>query len=208
MAVNDLYQYTVKGARGENQFVNVFYYLALQMDLSATDLHAACATTVITNLLACVGTSYACDIIEIKNLFDPTDYSYTSCVGNNGSRTGTMMPNFCAASLQCIRKRTDMRHGWKRLGPITEEDVVGDGYTSTYEAILETACGVFGDTLQVDSVDAFRPVIVKRIFTGIVNNRRQYRLPENVSELVTYTALDWVVRPPTTQNTRKIGRGS
>lgn len=208
-AVGDVYQVLVRATRGGgvNQILNVFFYRMVQAGLGAAELGNQFHLIVYGDMRDCLGTGYNGERIEVANLFDPTDFDVVDTSGENGLLAGTMMPSFVCSSFQCIRKRLDMRHGWKRLGPITEEVCTGDTYTAAYELACDDLRDRMGYTLQEAAADAFEPVIVKRIKEEPVPGKFTYRLPENQGELVYYVADTWLLRPPTTQNTRKAGRG-
>jgi len=209
MAVGDIYQITLKANRGAgNDLLNVFFYRCISADVSADELGYAFQNQVLPEIAAANSTSWHGDVLITKNLFDPLDFEIDDISVIDGTRTGTALQSFYAAKLMCLRRRLDMRHGWKTISPLMEEDVVGSWYTSTMEGLLfdmATACGA---NLEVEEEDSFVPVIVQRIKEGPEGGPYTYRLPENQEETVYYVADQWQVRNIGSMNSRKAGRGS
>lgn len=124
-----------------------------------------------------------------------------------GTKVSPPLPIFNAASIQFVRSSRLTRHGWKRIAGLCEADTDGDNLASALITLINTALSgtmqpggsVF---TQIDENDdtigefMLRPVIIG----DPVEPSTLYRINP-----VTSTVVKPLI---TTQNTRKIGRGS
>lgn len=209
MASGDLYQVKMTWTDGTDNFLNIHHYLALGGTYVATHLLDAFDNLVPGEQVDLLHTSVSLSTIEVVNIFDPTDFDSLSYTSFDGLRSGERLPSFVSLSFRCLRRRTDMRHGWKRVGPLSE-GMLTDGYNiiSTQVANADAYATAIGTTLQNSGVDSFEPIIVKRIREGLTPETWTYRLPENQLELTYYVADQWRFLHAGSQTSRKRGVGA
>ena len=123
------------------------------------------------------------------------------------------LPSFVAVRLRSPTKRKGMRSASKFI-PGMVESLVTNGHTITPAnvAAIQTFANNFGAAQFVDAGGGFTfwldPICVKRIFEGVVNGKRRYRMPAGPGELVYYYTDAYVcLNTVTTMNSRKVGYG-
>jgi len=209
MAVGDCYEIKVNWALGANSALNVFFYRqsvdSSPITVDIEGLLDAFEIEMVDPLRGCVVDDAFLTGVSVRNLFSPDEFAE---VGYGVTKPGQVTDNpaapFIAAELFQPRKRSDMRRGFKRLPFVPGSVALGNQFSSGYQTLMGIAALACSQTLATAS-NQFTPVIVKRIFTGIVGGKRTYRLPENQGEFVYYVADNWQVDGfITTQNTRKV----
>lgn len=137
--------------------------------------------------------------------YDPTPLA--------GSISTDPMPPFVAVRLRSPSKRKGMRASSKFLPGIVESLITGGSViTAANVAAFQNFADEFGSQQFVAPGSSFTlnltPVCVQRIFEGVVNGKRRYRMPTNAGETVTYLTDSYVaLNTVTTMNSRKLGRG-
>lgn len=129
-----------------------------------------------------------------------------------GGAVGDGFAPFVSVVLKSPTTRRDVRSGHKFIPGVGEGSVSSGGYLiGTQRTQYQLFADNFGDTqyLVYNGPDFINlhPKICGRIFTGIVNGRRRYRLPSVPSEAITFDA-NYAVEPiVSTMNSRKYDRG-
>jgi len=184
VAVNGIYELRLKTVYQGQDMFNVFHFLASTgLDTHAQDLADTwkiAKTAFVEDLL-----SVAVDFVDI--LCFPISGNGIEVVvpytaGENGNRVGTTMPSPTAVSFKYERSTRDTRSGWKRFGPMTEADVVGDFFDALYIPFITGAAAAFQGTVIGADADYF-PVIFRRADSVPSDPLPRYQLLSAVSGL-------------------------
>ncbi len=218
MALNDVYELTVKGTFVGQEWNCVFFYderliYVNTLPTNAQVVAEAFREQVLPLMQNCCVADVLFDRLIVKNLFNPAD-AYTLVVGGTGTGGlgNSYMGTFSAYSFELQGETAVTRLGAKRLPGVIEEVVI-DGMVTDAAFIgnltdfaMAVATPLEVGTLITDPV--YVPVIVKRVRSGSPG-AYLYRLPTTISEKVVNTIVSVLVDLlVTTQNTRKIGVGS
>jgi len=148
----------------------------------------------------------------IFNISDPVDFYDHAFTATIGSRVaGEAYPPFGCFSLRFVRRRADMRHGYKRFGGLSESDVAGGYLQSGLVTAINTLKGKIVDPWVNPSLEEVcNFCIVKRIpYVVEGSGKTAYRMPESAGEYISYFPTQAVLLGVvTTQNSRKFGRGA
>ena len=222
MGAGDIWQVILEASYLGQQMRNVFYYFqntsnvddmvtAPQLLLAFEEnFFTSEPSTGLVGGLFTTGTGWRG--VSAVNLFE--DAPFAELIFDpqySGTNSTNYAPSYQAVGFVSPRKRRDVRAGRKRFGGVGE--TLSDGNTLTSSALLsaETISRQLGENLVYSGnpEQTFTPVIVGRIKevdpeTGKVT----YRLPKNLDEAKYYIADNWAAElVPTTQNSRKPGRG-
>lgn len=129
--------------------------------------------------------------LEVFNLYDPTDIFSLGLTGA-GTIAEAIEQGAQSIGFRSQRSRRDVRRGGKRIGGVPLSYVTNSNIQAGAIAAIEALALQLADTIvwsEDENSVPYRPCVVKRIFTGIVNGKRQYRLPETVEET---TVVGWV----------------
>lgn len=204
---NSILQYKhFQSFRGQ-QFLNVQYYVVLDMALVGDDLSdyaqpmfdwwaGEFSPQQVSGLTHVRGELY-----EVNGL----DFGiYSPPAPIPGAVPSDGYPPYTAVKVQQVRASRATRHGWKRIGGIPENAAVNGTLTTPaldfWQAAAETLF-LGNETLESSEFPGTRDITVQPIIWG--GNDPAYPLGR-------YSAIEDVVVSPelTTQNTRKIGRGA
>lgn len=181
---------------------NVYYFQvgpALALDSFA--LVDAYQADFLSTLRACQHPSLSHVRIAARNLFDPADFA-EDLVSLPGTLTGTTdeLPPFEAAAFTLERETGATRHGKKRVAAGSEAHQDWGIWSSSFlSTFLDPIAVLLSDSLLSGAVQAFFPVIVKRILEG-----GNYRLPATLAEATVNGVIDAIFSILlTTQNSRK-----
>lgn len=83
-------------------------------------------------------------------------------VTTRGARTGETMPGFCAWGFQYLRAATGDRSGSKRIGTISETDVVNGVAATGVSAVLNACADALAAPIQFGVIDTWFPEILER----------------------------------------------
>lgn len=218
MALNDVYELTVKGTFIGQEWNCVFFYDERLSYVTTTPTRAqVVAETFQEQVLPEMENLCVADVLFdrliVKNLFDVAD-AYTLVVGDTGTGglANSYLGTFAAYSFELQGESAVTRLGAKRVPGVIEE-VISDGMVTDPAFITNmmdfaAAASVALEVGTVITSPVYVPVIVKRVRTGSPG-AYLYRLPTTLSEKVVNTVIDILVDLlVTTQNTRKIGVGS
>jgi len=186
--------------------LNVQHYIIVAMETSSDDL-ADYAQPMFEHWSTALapGQSNLCysrrsELYEVNGL----DYGvYAADTNVPGTQVGEPEPSFMSVSIQQVRQSRATRHGWKRFGGITENQVSGQALTSAgLSQWQDIAANLFPFNLTLNSQEfpATRSITFQPIIWG--GNDPDYPTGR-YSAISSYVVKNVV----TTQNTRKAGRG-
>jgi len=162
-----LYSITLKCTRTPVNIYNVFWYRETSGITGAgADLGAIFNSAVVPDIADILSTGVAMDTLTVA---EPTSINADFVVATStsvGTRTGTTMPSFNAASIRLVRSTKETRSGYKRFGPYSEDDVAGTVFEASYLAALN----IVAADLEVNLTPSgfvFEPVIVRRLLTPV-----------------------------------------
>ena len=120
----------------------------------------------------------------------------------NGTLIGPGAPSYIAAKIRLFRTTKETRSGWKRIGVPREEDLLTNTWEAAYLNQLQALAAVMNDPLVATGGTA-EPVLVRETKDPVTGNPL-------APSLWIYNLIATAAAEPnsTTQNTRKIGRGS
>lgn len=128
---------------------------------------------------------------------------YASPTNDPGEQVGEPEPSFLSVSIQQVRQSRATRHGWKRFGGITENQVSGQTLTGPgFSQWQSIAAELFPPILTLDSQEFPETRYIS--FQPIIWGGNDPDFPEGRYSAISSYVVKNVV---TTQNTRKSGRG-
>jgi hypothetical protein len=153
-----------------------------------------------------------------KDVYSNTDFyslPFTTLGGNVSPASGNQPP-FVAYSFYTTRVRSDIRRGQRRFAGLVEGSVDSYGMLTSGNLALAGDLADWMDQILVyddEGTDlTFIPVIVsKEKYTVPESGKDAYKYYDTFAEQEDHLAqgFEWAVRPQiTTQNSRKVGRGS
>lgn len=191
-----LYKLTLSMTRADQTLRNVFYYLDDDDDdNSEQELNTGFQVDVLPSILQLLVEAVIGDNIEVESVFGIGAPDVDPITSETGGLVGSSAPTFTAAPFKYFRTTRETRNGSKRIGPMRDEDILGDFFDPTYFQQMEDTAGALSFPVT-SGPKTFRPVIASRPDV--------MPAPSWTVNLVqTVQAVDRV----TTQNTRKRGRG-
>lgn len=213
MAINDVYQVVIQSnfknkAKGQNVF---FYQQVTGTALGADAIARGAAATLALPLRNLQTGDISYEFVSTVNLFNRADIgSFNFPVGSVGLRIGSSEPSFVSVVYRIARTIATMKSGSKYFWGISENDVEDGEMQSGSFALLDALLSAIRAIPSVSGVQngEFKPIVVKRI-KYVEGGKTKYRLPESLSELVSYPVAGNAsyLLPVSTRNSRKIGRG-
>jgi len=188
------------GASSLGDIQNVFAYEQVAGTGNAHTLADAFLDDVVSALVAIISVQTLFTEIYVVNLDLDSDF-WTKSISNSGVITGDALPPFVSATFEYVRTTRAVQNGRKAFGTIPESSQIGGVAVPDYV----TACNTLGDILEDGIQD---------ITTGSDWSPRIWRRPGTYASGVIlapglfYPVADIVFRGISSQNTRKIGRGS
>lgn len=210
MAASDFYEVVIRSQIAASQVRNVFWYRQLTGSEGAEQLAPNVETQLIEKMRAVTSTATQFTGYSVRNHYDPVDfYDENFSPVRAGLRTGDRTPTMLAIAFRTLRRRTDMRHGFKRIGGIAENDLFGDSFSAALGLLLDDLAAEFSsDQSSVGVASTWNPVIVRREPYTTESGKIAYRVPALIGADDYYVADRWEKQILlTTQNTRKAGRG-
>lgn len=194
--VNTLMKVTLTGSYFSQIWKNVFWYY--NVGGSGTDSLINVADefndNVIPSFALAVNTDTLINEIRVDHVNGTlADYVRGPSI-TVGAVVGTAMPPFLAASIRLNRTTKETRNGWKRVIGLIEENVGALSFGGGYVTLL----GALGTAIE-DKLD----------MGGGLNNMEPSIIREVTPGVFLYNLINGhlVINEPTTQNTRKVGRG-
>ena len=149
IATNGIYELRLRTSRAGQDLFNVFHFLTTTgLDTHAQDLADTwkfAKTAFIQDLLS---TSVTFEDILCFPVFGTgieVLVPYTG--GEAGVRVGETMPTPVSMSFQYARSTRETRSGWKRFGPMSEADVAGDFFVSSYLTLMNNTAAALAGTV-------------------------------------------------------------
>ena len=207
MALNDIYQLTLKQTLFGRNIENVFFYERTAPTGTAAVLVDSWIEFILPNILDIQTSSVQNVSISAINLGDLADFVDVpdDTEGNYGEVD--TLPAFNAVGYSLRLNTRAVRPGSKRFAGVPEEAslngvLVLPGYLTVVEALRQTLlepAGVVGDT--------YNPIVVKRVkeeVVGTVPPKYTYRLPTTGDPLVVGEVVNVLTnRNVTSQTSRK-----
>lgn len=153
--------------------------------------------------------------LTARNIFVEDEFVKSPLDPSSGDDvTGEYLPSFVTANIKLVRGNARVRHGRKAVGGGSEGGLEDQQWTSGYLSALQTLANGLAATLTAGVTDTFAPVIVGRVLHDPdppEHPNAWYALPTSQAEM----GLNWAyiisgLASPfvSTQNSRKLGRGS
>jgi len=162
VATEGIYEVKLNLDRAGEELVNIFHYRETGgSDTGAADLAADFVSTFETPLQTIFSTAVNIVSVTVRPIFGTgVEITESFTPGTTGDLAGETMPIYSAVSLRYERDSREIRSGWKRFGPMTEAEVVGDFFTAGYITIVETlATALEAQLTNVSGI--FDPVIFR-----------------------------------------------
>jgi len=203
IAQNDVVQLTVHQSYGGSNLVNCFTYQNLNVLAStAEELAEAFWNYVKDDWMDAVSSDLKFSRVELTSYGEDQDVAtFTIPVGETEGNRGSILsaPDFVAASVRLDRASRVTRPGFKRFCGVAEEDYEFPGsLTSGGIAVWSPFVALLDDQIDFGplNADSIKPVI--------------YSPPNSRHEGIIVQAVTAAVLMPrvTTQNSRKLGRGT
>lgn len=210
MAIGDVYEVIDAQVFGGKDVLNVYFYQALDAGVTADLVGDMWINQVLPDVQNVQGADVSHTEVRVRNLFNLADVAVipTGVLGTSVAAGVDTMPPHDAIAFKLTRGNASTRHGQKRIAGIPATNQT-DGVIDNSTYIVEL--GELADAMLeqlVDTVGALGnfalPIIVGRI-AEVVLGVTEYRLPENLGELVSASIVDVVVDLfISTQNSRKL----
>lgn len=188
----------------------VFFYRPVNVEdplSSAEKLNTAFLESVVPKVNALQTVEVANVSLDTFNLLDPLDID-TMLVAGSGALGGVVDSNQAAIAFRSNRIRRDIRRGQKRVPGIPDINISDNDVAAPFDPAVNALAVQLGSTITTATIPqtpVYVPIVIKRIFVGIINNRRRYRLPETELELAYFDAVAWQWnRRISSQNSRKV----
>jgi len=202
MAVGDHFQLTLRSTDSINHLdvQNVFAYEQTFSTQGANALVVGFVDNVLPYIAAILSNATVFVDIVCINLDDLSDY-VTQTLGGDGDVGGDAMPPFVAFEFEYVRTTRAVNNGRKSFGLVPESSVANGVAVAGVVTALETLEGaLLGPLTETISGAIYKPMIWRRPGTyssGTVSAPGAF-----------FDVADVNYRAISTQNTRKIGRGS
>jgi len=156
-----LYKVTLVQSFAAQIIINTFYFTE---NLDRDDQQLLCAKAFDETILPAMASVQSQNLTYSEIIVDnPTGtLAAVSFVPTTtaGTEVGLNMPSFVAATIKLSRTTKETRNGSKRVGGMTEENVVGNGFIAGFLTQLQGLADVFAD--DISTVGAIlHPVILK-----------------------------------------------
>jgi hypothetical protein len=201
MATGEHYTVTITaGASSYGDVQNVFVYEQTAGTGNAHTLADAFISDVLAGIVNIISSATVFTQIDVVNLEDPADF-WTEPITEAGALGGDFMPPFVAAAFEYVRATRSVSNGRKSFGWIPEDQVNSGFPISGYLTALNLVATTLGNNVDdVTTSSSWEPVIWRRPGTyvsGVVTDPGLF-----------YPISAVVFKRISSQNTRKIGRGS
>lgn len=189
------YEIRMKQVYRSQQVINRFFYQASDAYGGAlSGITGAFFSGWNTNAAPCQSQECDYDKVSVQELFGDRQSYEDNVTGANGSQAGGELPAFFGARFTYVPSNTRVRKGRKILSGILEEMVDLDAIAAGYAASFAALAAFFEGTLSVGGID-FVPVLLSPANT--------LHAADVITAVVGVVWTSW-----STQNSRKIGRGS
>jgi hypothetical protein len=191
MSFGDVFKLTLKGTLLGQQTNNVFHYRQTVGILGGSTMVDRFLAEVFPDIKSVLASQATFTAVEWINYNDPSDFGLTPITtGQNGARSGEVLPAFIAWGFNYNRSSRVTRNGSKRFAGVMEGDVINGLAVPAFLNVLEDVAGQLGQDLQAGLTEMWRPVIARISTDGATV------IQTNDVQNVTYRRI-------TTQNSRK-----
>jgi hypothetical protein len=200
--VGDKYLLTIRSHSiiNSQSIQNVFAYQLDSGAGGAAALNDSFATLILLPLSALLNEETAIDDLYTINLDDPTDYD-DKLIGGQGTVTGDPMPSFVGWAFEYVRATRAVSNGRKTFGLISETSVAAGEATAAAKTDLDLlAVAMSAPIVTAGLTSTWLPKIYRRPGT--------YSGGAVAAPGVFYPISDVRYVKVSSQNTRKVGRGS
>ena len=141
---------------------NVFHYLQTgNVDDEQDNLATAFDTDIVPVIGDIQNESVTYSNIRVSNLTgDLADFNLNP-TEVNGDVAGAVVADFVAAAFRYNRVTKDTRNGAKRFSGMVEENILGGGFTTAYQAELDLLAAALGANISGGG-SAFTPIILRK----------------------------------------------
>jgi len=183
---------------GQTQVLNVYYYRQILGSENALVLAGRFEQLMLPAVINVQSDAITHHAIEVRNVDDPLDWANLTLTSLNQGMRGTVhMPPFVAWAFRYNRASLAVRHGQKRIGGVSEQDVDAGLASAGVSANLQALAAAMGANLATVGLEnEWEPRIVR--VTGVPGAYVYTDFPVNSVQYVRVS----------TQNTRKFGRGA
>jgi len=153
--------------------------------------------------------------IVATNIFSLDQFVYSpTTLGVGANVSGDYLSSFISGGIKLVRGNARVRHGRKSIVGMSEDDALGQVWTSGYQTLLQDVADAYAQVLTPGGVDNLAPVIVGRVFIPADPPdvpHAYYRLPQTQSQMSdkwAYVVSAVASTLVTSQNSRKQGHGT
>jgi len=194
VGLQDTYRTVLHGVLGGQEVSNVFHFHRSSIAGTAAGLSSGFITNVVPVIQTIMSSAVQLTTLDIVNIEDPDDSS-SAIVNAPGLRAADMFSTFAAWGFRLIPSVASLQTGSKRFAGVSEADV-NDGVAVASQLLRLAIVATRLQTPFVQSLVNWTPVIY--------SDREILGIPFRRVATISTAAYNWV----TTQNSRKVGRGS
>ncbi len=141
-------------------------------------------------------------IIRVDEVTSSTNFLERPSAIPDGTLIPPELASYQCAGIRLLRTSKETRSGWKRIAAGNEDAIGGNNWGGAFQALLDNLAGVMNDPLIVGAA-VCNPVIVRKTVDPVTG---ELEPPTDwIFNLIASAEAKTFV---TTQNTRKVGRGS
>lgn len=201
---NSLFEVVDVQSRGVDEILNRYWYFASVAPGSAA---AGDVATQFENIFSVwlppvQPDVLSHDIIRVDEVTSISNFIERPSVIPDGALLPPELASYQCAAIRLLRTTKETRSGWKRIAAGNEDAIGGNNWGPAFQGLLDNLAAVMNDHLALPGVDA-DPVIIRKTYdsgTGELNPPTLW-IYNFISSAEAKTQV-------TTQNTRKVGRGS
>lgn len=216
ISVGSIIQFKTFGLIRAQQIMNSWHYAVQAISPGSvvtvpSDLAYGFATKWREQFQPILANSYTFDRVEVEEVNGVAIGSYAYPAGTTGTLVQEAFPPQDAVSIQLLRGDRTTRHGWKRIAGIPETAAAAGLLTTSYQTLVQNAIrpmiypATVPPLVTVDLLDSEGEDIGTVDLRAIIWGGNSPSFPTGRYQVV----QGFDVKPDiTTQNTRKVGRGS
>lgn len=205
MSAGNIIQITMRTTFASQQALNVFHYAIItpQSEFNPETVCDAFVTDELAVLMPQLSSQVVLTGVEYKDLTNGLDI-YEKAYSVNGGQSGDALPPFAAYAFRFNRSTALTRHGQKRFWGIPESHQANGTAISSQIPYLTEIADTFNGDLQ-ETAQSSRNFVANPVIVGrTLNAQNVYELDLTKINPVASVAYVRI----STQNTRKIGRGT
>ncbi len=188
MPLIDFYEVRDFQVRASQETLNVYHYENLGSGGPAVNIGQAFIDTVLPVLRPLQPASLQRTFLEVQNLGSPFDFATIDTSGLPGTRAGSSLATFVAATIQLNRTRTDIKNGMKRFSCGVEADIGANQWEAAFLTSLTGLADILVVPLELSGspgISRAQLVVLKRFCTTAPSPpcAGVYRLPNTDAEI-------------------------